>query len=101
MQRWDSLTGPSGSTAGKLSRWIADGALVRSGGLVTETRMMRHEEPRGGDPIGPLDWREILPFEATTASNRLGWGGLEAAHCRAEPAFERNVPAIKYHRIVL
>jgi AraC family transcriptional regulator len=27
--------------------------------------------------------------------------GLEAARCRAEPAFERNVPAITHHRLVL
>jgi AraC family transcriptional regulator len=62
---------------------------------------MRQEQPVRGDPIGLLDWRQILPFEAAAASDRLGWVGLEAARCRAEPAFERNVPAITHHRLVL
>ena len=62
---------------------------------------MREEELRRGDPIGPLDWRQILPFEAAAASDRLGWVGLEAARCRAEPAFELSVPAISRHRLVL
>jgi AraC family transcriptional regulator len=62
---------------------------------------MHKEGPKYGDPIGPLDWRKILPFEAAAASERLGWEGLEAARCRAEPAFERNVPAITHHRLVL
>jgi AraC family transcriptional regulator len=56
---------------------------------------------RRDDPIGPLDWRRILPFVADAASDRLGWVGLQAARCRAEPAFERNVPALTHHRLVL
>jgi AraC family transcriptional regulator len=55
---------------------------------------------RGG-PIGPLDWHKILPFEPAVSSNRLGWVGLGAAHCRSEPAFERISPAIPHHRLVL
>ena len=39
---------------------------------------MRQEESGRGGPIGPLDWRKILPFEADAASDRLGWVGLEA-----------------------
>jgi AraC family transcriptional regulator len=62
---------------------------------------MQQEEPGRGDPIGPLNWRQILPFEAAAASDRLGWVGLEAARCRAEPAFELSVPAIPHHRLVL
>ena len=62
---------------------------------------MRQQEPGRGDPLGPLDWRQILPFETAAASDRLGWVGLEAARCRAEPAFERSVPAIAHHRLVL
>src|SRR5262245_9412187 len=62
---------------------------------------MREDEPRHGDPIGPLDWRQILPFEAAASSDRLGWVGLEAARCRAEPGFERDVPALAHHRLVL
>ena len=52
---------------------------------------MRQEQPVRGDPIRPLDWRQILPFEAAAASDRLGWVGLEAARCRAEPAFELRI----------
>jgi AraC family transcriptional regulator len=63
--------------------------------------MRREEESERGDPIGPLDWRNILPFAPAAASDRRGWVGLEAAHCRAEPAFERHVPALSYHRLVL
>jgi AraC family transcriptional regulator len=66
-----------------------------------EMRMMRPEEPRRGDPIGPLDLRKLVPFEPAAASDRLGWVGLEAVRCRAEPTFERNVPAITHHRLVL
>ena len=62
---------------------------------------MQREEPGRGDPIGPLDWRQILPFEAAAASDQLAWVGLEAARCRAEPAFELSVPAITHHRLVL
>src|SRR5262249_61169606 len=62
---------------------------------------MREEELTRGAPIGPLDWRQILPFEAAAASDRLGWVGLEAARCRAEPAFELSVPALTHHRLVL
>src|SRR5262245_39999193 len=62
---------------------------------------MREEELRHGDPIGALDWGQIRPFEAAAASDRRGWVGLEAARCRAEPAFELNVPAITHHRLVL
>src|SRR5690348_11871478 len=62
---------------------------------------MQQEGPKRSDPVGLLDWRGILPFEADASSDRLGWVGLEAARCRAEPAFERNVPALAHHRLVL
>ncbi len=60
---------------------------------------MQQEKPQAG-PLGPLDWSKILPFEAAVSSNRLGWVGLDAAHCRSEPAFERISPAIPLHRLV-
>src|SRR5262245_56416509 len=101
MEKWDSRTWPTGSTAGGRSCGTADDESVPAAGLVGEMRVMRQEEPRRGDPIGPLDWRQILPFEAAAASDRLGGVGLEAARCRAEPAFELNVPAITHHRLVL
>jgi hypothetical protein len=48
-------------------------------GLDRETPAMQQNEPRRGDPIGPLDWRKILPFEPAASSDRLEWVGLEAA----------------------
>src|SRR5262245_10321533 len=62
--------------------------------------MMREEESERGAPIGPLDWRRLLPFAPAAASDRLGWVGLAAARCRAEPAFELHVPALPHHRLV-
>jgi choline dehydrogenase-like flavoprotein len=55
---------------------------------------------RGAEPIGQLDWHTILPFRSDAASGQLGWVGLQAARCRAEPAFEHNVPALAHHRLV-
>src|SRR5262245_36342615 len=62
---------------------------------------MREEELRRGDPIGPLDWLKIVPFEAAAASDRLGWVGLEAARYRDAPTSELSPPAITHHRLVL
>ena len=62
--------------------------------------MRREDEAERGDPMGPLDWPRILPFAPAAASDHLGWVGLEAAHCRAEPAFELHVPALTHHRLV-
>ncbi len=62
---------------------------------------MRQEEPGRGDPIGPLDWLRLLPHETAASSDRLGWVGLEAARCRATPAFELNLPALTHHRLFL
>jgi AraC family transcriptional regulator len=62
---------------------------------------MRQEEQGRGDPLGPLDWGKIFPFEAAASSDRQGWMGLGAARCRPEPAFERNVPALTHHRLFL
>jgi AraC family transcriptional regulator len=62
---------------------------------------MQQEELRRNDPIGPLDWRKIVPFEAAAASDRLGWVSLVAARYRTSPAFELNIPALTHHRLVL
>ena len=61
---------------------------------------MRQDEPGRGDPIGPLDWRKILPFEPCAASDR-GSADLEAARFRAASASGLNVPALTHHRLVL
>src|SRR6516165_549137 len=62
---------------------------------------MREEEPRRSDPMRPLDWLKIVPFEAAASSDRLGWVGLEAACYRDAPASELSPPAITHHRLVL
>jgi AraC family transcriptional regulator len=62
---------------------------------------MRQEEPELDGPLAPLDLRKIAPFEAAASSDRRGWVGLEAAHCRTAPASELSLPAITHHRLVL
>jgi AraC family transcriptional regulator len=62
--------------------------------------MGQKERPPAG-PIEPLDWLRLLPHEVAASSDRLGWVGLEAARCRAAPAFELNLPALTHHRLFL
>src|SRR5262245_13001601 len=62
---------------------------------------MPEKEPRCGDPIGPIEWLRLLPHEAAASSDRLGWVGLQAARCRAAPAFELDLPALTHHRLFL
>src|SRR5262249_33808160 len=63
---------------------------------------LRRPKDQGlGHGISPWEGHKILRFEAAGAGDGLGGVGLEAARCRAEPAFERNVPAITHHRLVL
>ena len=40
---------------------------------------MQQQAPGHGDPIGPIDWLTVIPFQAVAASDRLGWVGLEAS----------------------
>jgi len=63
--------------------------------------MKRLEEPRRGDPIRPLDWYRILPFDAAAASDRLGWVGLVAARYCEPPASEINLSPLTHHTLVL
>jgi AraC family transcriptional regulator len=72
-----------------------------SAGLAAEKLMMPEKEPRCGDPLGPLDWLKNAPHETAASSDRLGWVGLEAACCRATPAFELGLPPLTHHRILL
>src|SRR5262245_32595236 len=74
---------------------------VSSSRLVTEAHLMPEKEPRCGNPLGPLDWLKNAPHETAASSDRLGWVGLEAARCRATPAFELNLPPLTHHRILL
>ena len=53
---------------------------------------MRQEEPGLGGPIGPLELIKHLPCEASAASDRLGWVGLEAVRYRDQPPTERSSP---------
>ena len=48
---------------------------------------MPQEEPERGNPLGPLDLLRRLPHETASSSDRLGWVGLQAAHCLAGPPF--------------
>src|SRR5262245_41054312 len=97
--RGHARTWPRGSTAGGGSRCTLDEASGPSAGRVRETQMMQEEAAGRGDLIGPLDWLKIALFEPAAASDRRGWVGLEAAHCRGrhpEPVFERSAPAITH-----
>jgi AraC family transcriptional regulator len=58
-------------------------------------------ELQPGSPIGPLDCLRLLPHETAASSDLLGWVGLEAARCRAAPAFELDLPALTHHRLFL
>jgi AraC family transcriptional regulator len=73
---------------------------VESARIVTKAHVVPEKEPRCGDPLGPLDFLRLLPHETATSSDRLGWVGLEAARCRATPAFELNLPPLTHHRIL-
>src|SRR5260370_30022478 len=64
-------------------------------------QVMRQVEPQPGDSIGPLDWLKLLPFKPAASSHRLGWVGMEAASCRAGPAFECTPSVRTHHRLVL
>src|SRR6516162_11929316 len=74
---------------------------VSSARVVTEAHVTPEKEPRCGDPIGPIEWLRLLPHEAAASSERLGWVGLQAARCRAAPAFEFDLPALTHHRLFL
>src|SRR5262245_5023612 len=101
MEEWDSRTRPTDSTTGGGSSGTTDDESVPSTRLARETQVMREEELRRGDPIRPLDWHETLPFEASAASDRLGWVGLEAARYPEAPASELSPFALTHHTLVL
>src|SRR3954470_8040683 len=76
--------------------------ILKSGGHLRGTQVMRQKEPELGEPLRPLAaLRKIIPYEAAAASDRLGGVGLEAARYRAAPASELNPPALSHHRLVL
>jgi AraC family transcriptional regulator len=62
---------------------------------------MSQEERGRGDPISFRDYLRFLPRMPFASSDRLGWVDLEANRCRATPAFELDLPALTYHRLVL
>ena len=54
---------------------------------------MPQQEPRHGDPLGPLAvLRRFVPVETAATSHRLGWSSLEAARCRAMHGAEFQPP---------
>src|SRR5262249_34579493 len=62
---------------------------------------IRQVDPPPAGPLGLLDGLRPLPHETAASSDRLGWVGLQAARCRATPAFELNLPALTHHRLFL
>jgi AraC family transcriptional regulator len=62
---------------------------------------MRQDDPGHGGPIEPRDWHKLLPFEPASASDRLGWVGLEAARYPEAPASELGPFALTHHTLVL
>jgi AraC family transcriptional regulator len=63
---------------------------------------MRHQEPGPGGLSGPFAaLRKVVPFEASAASERLGWVGLEAARYRAAPSSEIDLAPLTHHTLVL
>src|SRR5262249_39715156 len=72
-------------------------SLIPSG----ERQITRQQDPGHGGLIGPLDWLRLLQHETAASSDRLGWVRLQAAHCRAAPPFELNLPALPPHRLFL
>jgi AraC family transcriptional regulator len=74
---------------------------VPSAALVKETQVMREEQTGRDDPLSPLDWLKVVPFEAAASSGRLGWVGIQAVRYRAAPASELNPPAMTHHRLIL
>jgi hypothetical protein len=99
--RGQARTRPKGFHGRRRSSGTQDDASVPSAGRVREMPMRREEEAERSDPIGPLDWRRILPYEPAVASDQLGWVGLEAARFRASPAAELHHPALTHHMLVL
>src|SRR5262245_58971304 len=58
-------------------------------------------EPQPGPP-GPLAaLQSVVPFEATVASDRLGWVGLEAARYVDAPDSEIHPPSLSSHWLIL
>jgi AraC family transcriptional regulator len=62
---------------------------------------MQSKQPQVSAPLGPIELRELVPFEARAASDRLGWVGLEAARYREPPASEISAPPLTHHALVL
>jgi AraC family transcriptional regulator len=78
-----------------------DEAVVNRPDFLSERQLMIQEERGHGDPVGPLDWRKIIPFKPATSSDRLGWVGLQAAHYPEAPATELEQPVLTHHLLVL
>src|SRR3954462_13800271 len=64
-------------------------------------QVMPDDEPGRDDLIAPMDWFKRIPFDAVATSDRLGWGGVEAARYRASPASEYHPPVITHHWLLL
>src|SRR5262249_22557292 len=94
-------TRPRRPIAGNGSSGTTDDESAPVGGLVREAQLGPEKEPVHGNLTEPLDWLRLLPHETAASSDRLGWVRLQAAHCRAAPAFELNLSALTHHRLFL
>jgi hypothetical protein len=49
---------------------------------------MQQEDRGPGGSLGPIELRQLVPFEPCAVSDPLGWVGLEAARYRTAPTSE-------------
>jgi AraC family transcriptional regulator len=62
---------------------------------------MRPRQTTVATPSPLAELRRIIPFQASAASDQLGWVGLHAARYVAAPPSELKPPALAQHRLVL
>src|SRR5262249_3811831 len=101
MERRDSRTRPTDSTAGGGSSGTLDEESVPSAVLVKEVLVMPHQEPRHGDPLGPRERARFVSFAPSAGSGWRGSVGMLAARYRDAPATEVEVPPSTHHSFIL
>jgi AraC family transcriptional regulator len=62
---------------------------------------MQWELAEHATPLAPREYRRLVPFGPSAASDRLGWVGLEAARYRDVPDSENDRPPLTHHALVL
>jgi AraC family transcriptional regulator len=59
------------------------------------------ESPDVRAPIAPRMLQELVPFEHTAFSDKLGWVGVEALRSRQAPSSRIDLPAFTHHVLIL